>query len=75
MGHTDSPPGDWARFKLAQFLNAAMGTTHITPWNLGDIPEHWIALIVYGNQIQCQLAENGLLKEQKEAAKLKSGGD
>jgi hypothetical protein len=39
-----------------------LGTTHITPWNLGQIPEHWIALIVKGTQLEAQMTEQGLIK-------------
>jgi hypothetical protein len=47
---------------LARFLNNALGTTHITPWNLGEIPEHWIDLIVRMSEREAELREAGLAR-------------
>jgi len=62
MGRSRQPPREWADIELARHLNAVLGTTHITPWGLGQIPEHWIDLIVRGVRLQQRLAEQGLIK-------------
>jgi len=46
---------------LSRYLNRVLGTTHITPWNLDSIPEHWIDLIVRGTQLQARMVEQGLI--------------
>ena len=62
MGRSRRPPREWAAIEMAAFLNRALGTSFITPWNLGEIPEHWIELIVQGRSLESRLIEQGLVK-------------
>jgi len=62
MGRTTEPPYEWSRIELAGYLNAVLGVTTITPWGVGDIPEHWIETVIEGTTILAQLRERGLSK-------------
>ena len=42
-------------------LNHVLGVTTITPWNIGQIPEHWIELVVKGKQLEQRMHEQGLI--------------
>jgi hypothetical protein len=46
---------------LARTLNRVLGTTTITPWELAQLPDVYIELIVEGLNLQAELAEAGLL--------------
>jgi len=54
-------PEEWAAVELARYLNSTLGT-QLAPWELDQVPEVWIAVIVEGGRIRGELAEMGLLK-------------
>jgi hypothetical protein len=60
-GISRKPPEEWAQVELARYLNRTLGT-HLAPWDLDDVPEVWIALIVAGSEMRADLAEQGLIK-------------
>jgi hypothetical protein len=62
MGRTRRPPKEWNAIEMSRFLNGVLGTTHITPWTLGEIPEHWIDLIVRSKNLEAKMIEQGLIK-------------
>ncbi len=62
QGISRNPPQEWADITLCQHLNAILGTTTITPWTLGEVPEHWIELIVKGTNLYHRMREQGLIK-------------
>lgn len=45
---------------MARLLNRILGVTTITPWELGGIPDVWIALVVEGVNLKAELAEAGI---------------
>ena len=61
-GISRQPPEEWSDIVLCQHLNSVLGTTTITPWTLGEVPEHWIDIIVKTTNLQAQMAEQGLIK-------------
>jgi hypothetical protein len=38
-------------------LNRALGVTTITPWNLGEIPEHEIEMIIAAKNLEASIAQ------------------
>lgn len=59
MGRSRNPPDEWADVQLCAFLNQALGVTVITPWNIGQIPEHWIDMIVSAKQLEAEIRAAG----------------
>ena len=62
MGRAKTPPLEYSRIEMAQYLNTVLNVTVITPWGLGEIPEHWIEFIVEAESLKMQLAKQNLLK-------------
>ena len=61
QGRSRNPPPEWNDIELARMLNHVLGVTTITPWNIGQIPEHWIELVVKGKQLEQRMHEQGLI--------------
>jgi hypothetical protein len=41
------------------FLNEALGVATIAPWNINQIPEHWIQMIIAGKTLEASLSRSG----------------
>lgn len=59
QGRSRRPPAEWATVVLCRWLNGHLGT-RIAPWELGQVPEYWLELIVTGITLEGELAEAGL---------------
>jgi len=46
---------------LSRYLNSILGTTHITPWTLGEIPEIWIDILVKMGNLEADMKSKGLI--------------
>lgn len=46
--------------QLARYMNAVLGTATITPWNLDDVPEVWVDVVIALASRQVEMAEKGL---------------
>lgn len=51
----------WEAIELARYLNQYLGT-QLAPWELGSVPDIWIALIVEGAGLRAEMEEKGLVK-------------
>ena len=59
MGRSRAAPEDWDTIQLCAFLNRALGVSFIAPWNVGQLPEHWIDMIVESKSMEAQLLNAG----------------
>lgn len=44
---------------LCRKLNQALGTTTITPWTLGDVPDIWIDIVRVMAQAEADVGAHG----------------
>lgn len=61
-GTSRQVPEEWAAIELARYLNRYLGT-QLAPWDLGQVPDIWIEMIVEGAEIRAELGEAGLIRE------------
>ena len=59
MGRSRNPPPEWNDIELCAYLNQVLGVSFITPWNLSELPEHWIDMIVSAKNLQAELLRAG----------------
>jgi len=59
-GTTRKPPAQWGDVELARTLNGYLGT-NLAPWQLAELPELWIAMIVRGMGLRGEMEEKGLV--------------
>ncbi len=59
MGRSRNPPEEWDDIQLSAFLNRTLGVSFITPWNIGELPEHWIEMIVRAKTLEAELRQAG----------------
>jgi hypothetical protein len=44
---------------MCKALNDELHVSIITPWNIGDVPQHWIDVVLAARNLEANLAKAG----------------